>query len=184
MKSNIEIYLDHLDDLAGKKGKFHKISDDDVHPGLWVVTYNDVPDSGSSTSFTFGLSEVDHPEWKLGRPELAISVHSHDDAWGLAAGFVAYQLRGKCAFCYGDYIRFNAQISNESQMDAFFVFTPMIMDKEQYTIRLSEREIHIVQLYPIYSSEIALIEGHGATVFWRSEGIDFFDIKREPRTEL
>jgi hypothetical protein len=178
MKPWIEKYLDHLDSQAGVEPEFRKISDADDYPPLHVITYRDTPEKGSITAFTAGLSAVSHPDWKLARPELAICVDTEDESWGLAVGYTAYRLRGKCPFCYGDTIRFGERISDESEMSAFFVFAPSIMEKEMMQIELPEWKISIAQMYPIYEGEIELIEKEGLEKFFLDKNINFYDVQR------
>ena len=122
---------------------------------------------------------VAHPDWKLGRPELCVSVESQDLAWGWAVGDIAYKLRGKCPFCYGEIINFGTPISKESGMSAFFVFAPIIMDKELWGVQLPDWKVNIAQMYPIYDGEIDILNNIGLKDFWLNQKIDFCNVKRE-----
>ena len=132
--TSAERFLAHLDGLSGgAESRFLPVTS--TKPGLprvMVMQYQGLPESGMSTSVTYGLSLADHPEWQAGRPELTITVASEDDSWGLAVGFLAEQLRGNCPFCYGDTINFGEQIVPESQMTAFVVFAPATLAAEDY----------------------------------------------------
>lgn len=179
MQTWAEQYLNHLDENAGVEPEFFKISEPEVFPPVSIITYRNLPENGLITSFTVGLSAVTHSDWKFGRPELCISVESQDLAWGLAVGDIAYKLRGKCPFCYGEIIRFGTPVSQESEMSAFFVFAPSIMDKEISEIHLPDWKVNIAQMYPIYAGEIELIENIGLQNFFLNKEINFYDVKRK-----
>jgi hypothetical protein len=182
MKSPFEQYLDRLDEMVGKTAEYHRITDEKELPSIWVVVYKDTPDEGNLTAFTFGLSSCNHPAWKLGRPELVISVNSKNIDWGLAIGFVVKRFHGKCPFSYGNVIRFGESICDESSMTAFLVFAPTILEKDQAQIRLPDRIINIVQAYPIYEEEMRVIEQVGAQKFFMQESVDFANVKRPNTT--
>jgi hypothetical protein len=179
MKSPVQEYLEHLDDLAGKQGVYHLATKEQERPALWSIIYRDTPDEGSLTAFTYGLSAVTHPEWRLGRPELVISVDNTDRTWGLAIGELARRHRGRCPFSYGNVVRFGTPVSKDSPMSAFLIFAPTIIDVEQCHIILRNKVINIVQAYPIYEEEIAVVEQYGAQDFFMRKDIDFYNVRRE-----
>jgi hypothetical protein len=183
MKSPLEQYLDRLDELVGKKAEYYRITEEQELPSIWVVVYKDTPDEGNLTAFTFGLSSSNHAAWKLGRPELVISVNSSNIDWGLAIGFLVKRFQGKCPFSYGNAIRFGESICDESTMSAFFVFAPTILEKDQTHIHLPDRVINIVETYPIYEEEMRIIEQIGAQRFFMQESVDFSNIRR-PNTAI
>lgn len=154
-------------------------------PGLPAVTalaYRDVPEDGHITGVTYGLSEVAHPEWRLGRPELIISVESTDIAWPLAAAELARGLRGDCPFAYGNVINFGAPVAEGSQMDAFVVFAPAILDREAFLgIDVGgPQPLNLAGLYPIHAAEGQVIEEIGLEAFWHHEGFDPYSVTRPP----
>ena len=178
MASDIEIYLGHLDDLVGGKGTYHLITEKGELPPLWVIAYPNTPEDGDLTAFTYGLSSVSHPKWKLGRPELVICVNSNDLDWGLAVGLLAKQLRGQCPFSYGNTVRFGRQITGDSLMSAFLVFAPSILERDQLTVELPDRTINFAQMYPIYEREIEFIERKGVKAFLDDARFDPYDVRR------
>jgi hypothetical protein len=180
--NNAERFIEHLHRLTGRPERTVRRVDSS-RPGLrpvFVFVYDNWPEDGFSTGFTFGLSDADHPDWKLGKPEVMISVASHDESWAFAAACVAERLRGRCPFCYGDTIRFGSAISEESELDAFLVFAPPFLEKSQSCVELGDFTCNIVGLYPIFSSEIALYEEIGLKEFWHLPGWDPFDVHRRP----
>lgn len=134
-----------------------------------------------TTVVTYGLSRVNHEDWKFGRPELCISVESTDDAWQQVAGYLANQLRGEFAFGYGQTINFGGKISQDSDMDAFLIFAPSILEREDYLdidIGL-DYKISIAGLYPIYSRELEKIEVLGLEGFLKHPNFDLYSVKRQ-----
>ena len=104
--SRAERYLAHLDRVSGGlEPRFTRVAS--TRPGLHgvtVISYEGVPEPGMLTALTYGVSLATHPEWRLGKPELALSVRSLDPAWGYVLGHVAETLRCECPFAYGDTI--------------------------------------------------------------------------------
>ena len=178
----LEMYLAHLDNIFQIEPKFYpEESLIEGLPGITAIVYNDIPEKGYITAFTYGLSLVDHPEWKLGRPELCISVESRNLFWPRAMSYVANQFRGKCPFTYGETINFHAKISDDSDMDAFFVFAPSTLAKEDYSnIDVGEDyKINIASLYPMYSDELDTYHKVGLKEFWHHPNFDNYDVNRD-----
>jgi Suppressor of fused protein (SUFU) len=178
MKSRVELYLDHLDELIGAEPQFQFLAPEGGPlPRITSIIYPDQPEDGLLTAFTYGLSLTDHPDWKLGAPELVLCVGSRDFAWGWAIPEVAARLRGQCPFCIGDTINFRERIADESAVSAFFVL-PTVLDREAATINLPDRPVHIVGMYSIYGGEIDLIRRTGPAAFWDLDGFDPYDVHR------
>ena len=180
--SSIEKYLQHLDNIFLVEPKF--FPNESKLPGVSGVTsivYENIPEQGMVTGLTYGLSLVNHSDWKYSRPELIISVESKDIAWGQVAGFVANNLRGECPFCYEDRINFKEKIGKDSEMDAFFVFAPSIIAKEDYlNIDIGqEYKINISGLYPIYQSEVEVIKKIGLREFMHRDDYEMYNVKRK-----
>lgn len=178
----IEKYLEHLDKIFQQEPEFY--NNESLIEGIKGVTsivYRDIPEKGFITAITYGLSLVDHPEWKFGRPELCISVESENLDWGIVSGFIANQLRGKFSFCYGETINFEEQISDDSEMDAFLIFAPSTLNKEDYSeIDVgTDYKINIAGLYPIYSDEIKIYNRIGLKEFWFHPNFDNYSVKRK-----
>jgi hypothetical protein len=183
MESNIaQKYLTHLDQITGRdETVIRKIeSTHDGLPSVYVFIYKGWPEQDLITGFTFGLSAANHPDWKFGRPELMVSVESDDEAWPLSVGFMAEQLRGDCPFCYGNTINFKEKISENSDLDAFLIFGPPFLKKEQQAVDLEKYTCNIAGMYPIYSQEIELYNDIGLEAFWHMEEWDPFNTKRKP----
>ncbi len=180
--NNAECFVRHLDRLTGRsEDVIRKIeSSDRSLPDVAVFVYKNWPEEGFITGFTLGLSAAAHPDWKLGRPELMIAVESNDEAWTFAIGFMAERLRGKGPFCYGNTINFHAKVSDESELDAFLIFAPPFLDKEQMAVQLKDFRCNIAGMYPMYSSEFGLYEELGLDRFWKRPDWDPFNVKRKP----
>ncbi len=181
-KTPIERYLEHLDNIFQKEPDFF-INDSYIEgvAGVTSIVYKDIPEIGYITVLTYGLSLIKHPEWKNGRPELCISVESSNIAWGQVVGFIANNLRGDCPFCYGDTVNFGESISSDSDMDAFFIFAPSTLDKENcLNIDIgTDYYINIAGLYPMYSDERQIFHTIGLEKFWHHPDFDNYSVNRK-----
>jgi len=178
----IEKYLEHLDNIFQVEPEFFtEKSLNENYPGVTNIVYRDIPEKGMITALTYGISLIKHEDWKLGRPELCISVESTDISWGQVAGFIGNYLRGKSNFCYGQTINFREKVSDESEMDAFLIFAPSILDKEDYLgINIGlDYKINIAGLIPIYSSEIDKYDEIGLEKFWHHPNFGLYNVNRE-----
>ncbi|MCI0647433.1 MAG: suppressor of fused domain protein [Chloroflexi bacterium] len=178
MDSTIEHYLDLLNALTGRQPEYHLITEKHERPPVWTIIYRRFPGQGSLTAFTYGLSSIDYPEWRSGRPELIISVDSNNIDWGLAIGYLARTMRGQHSFSYGSIIDFGGIIAGDSAMTGFFVFAPTVLSLEEAAIQLPDRTINLVQLYPIYREEYGLIEEMGTPDFFFREDVNLRDVNR------
>jgi hypothetical protein len=180
-KDRLSRYLAHLDQVFGVEPEFFPLeSAMSSAPKVVCMVYRDIPEAGSITGLTYGLSEISHPEWLLGRPELTISVDSTDLAWPLAVADIANNLRGKCAFCYGDVINFGERISDESEMSAFFIFAPSILERESFLdIDVGgPQRINLAGMYPIYDTERSIFSKIGLEEFWHHPNFDIYNVRR------
>ncbi|WP_299707077.1 suppressor of fused domain protein [uncultured Pontibacter sp.] len=178
----IEKYLEYLDSIFQVEPEFFREESLDKNlPGVTSIVYRDVPEKGMITALTYGVSRSEHKDWKFGRPELCITVESDDISWGQVIGYIGNQLRGEFNFGYGQTINFNEQISDESEMDAFLIFGPSILDKEDYLgidVGL-DYKINLAGLYPIYSSEIEKYSKIGLEEFWNHSNFDLYNVNRK-----
>jgi hypothetical protein len=181
--SRAERYLAHLDRVSGRvEPRFTRVAS--TQPGLHGVTvmsYDGVPEPGMLTAITYGLSLAEHPEWRDGKAELAISVRSLDPAWGLVVGHLAETLRGECPFAYGDTINLGEPVEPGSALDAFVVFAPAVLGREDYLgIDVGDAlPVNIQGVYPIHQSERAFIHDQGLEAFWTRDW-DPYDVTRPP----
>jgi len=170
-------FLTAIDLMVGKTGRYLQIRPNG-DPPFWIVAYNNVPSDGSITAFTFGVSSVPNDAWRLGRPEIVINVDSVEDDWLLSLGAISASLRGVCPFSLGNVLRFGKPLSSQSDMSAFFLFWPTILEKDQSQLRLSDRLINFIQAYPIFDSEGDMIDRIGAEKFFMTDGLEFSDVTR------
>lgn len=177
MQETAEKYIQYLDTIFGVEPEFYPISDANTYPPIHCLVYRDIPDKGYITGITCGLSFVDYGEWKLSRPELVISVESTDVAWALAAAHVADNARGKFGFHIGNTINFGDKIAEESEMTGFLVFFQSLLEKEWERIKLPGWDITLIQLYPLYREELAIIDVKGFKWFIESNP-DTWNVKR------
>jgi hypothetical protein len=180
-KDRLSRFLEHLDSMFQVEPTFFPLDSElPDTPSVVCLVYRDIPEPGSITGFTYGLSEVKHPSWKLGRPELTITVDSSDTSWPLAVAHMANGLRGKCPFCYGDVINFGERIADESEMSAFVIFAPSILEKEEFLgIDVGGiQPINIAGAYPLYDSERDVIARIGLDAFWHHPNFDLYNVRR------
>ena len=180
--TSIDKFLEHLDKIFQVEPKcYMNESEIDGIPSVSTIIYEDVPEKGMITGITYGLSLVNHQDWRFGRPELMITDESTKLEWGLSIGFLANRLRGDCPFNYSNTINFRERISKDSEMDAFLVFAPSILDKENFSdIEIgTDYKINLAGIYPIYSSEIKLVEEWGLEKFWHHPNFDMYDVNRK-----
>jgi hypothetical protein len=178
MGSRIETYLNRLDELTGRAAEYNLMTAPGEAPPLWVIWYREYPDSGMITAFTYGLSSVDHPEWTLGRPELVVAVRGSSTDWGTAAGYIAREMRGELPFSYGSILDFGERISDDSDMSAFFIFAPIALSPQECALELPDGRVNLVQLYPVYSEELVLLQERGVQAFFFQKDIDLYDTRR------
>jgi hypothetical protein len=182
-KTPVEKYMAHWDRVFNKEPEYYQNeSNTSALPGVTSIIYRDVPEKGMTTALTYGLSLVEHSDWKMGRPELIITVNSTDINWGQAIGFMANKLRGDCPFSYSNRINFGIPISKDSDLNAFLVFAPSIfINKEEYlNIDIGlDYTISIAGMYPIYAEEMDFINARGLEYFLKQPGLDLYDVQRK-----
>ncbi|TAF32612.1 MAG: suppressor of fused domain protein [Cytophagales bacterium] len=182
-KSAAEYYLEHLDDVFGQEPEFFKDEGaEDGLPEVMMIVYRDLPEPGYITALTYGLSLAHHPEWeKTTRNELCICLESTDLDWAMVLGYVATGLRGRAPFFYGETINIGEPISEDTKMDALMVFAPSVLEEEDYTaIEVGQDyKINIVGLYPLYASEIEVLQKLGLKDFWHHENFDMYSVNRK-----
>ncbi|GAB2842479.1 hypothetical protein GCM10027176_52980 [Actinoallomurus bryophytorum] len=177
----MRLYLDHLSDWAGREPESHLITADGTEPPVFAFTCPGRFGMNTISGFTYGLSLVPHPEWHLGSPELFISMDSDNSDWVLAAGYVASAWRGKERYSAGDVFDLGDPISpDESEMSVLLLFLVTDLEPEFTRIELPGGVVNLVQLYPMYESELALLQEKGAAEFLSTEDVDFHDPRRPP----
>jgi len=182
MSRDSAAYFDAIDAIAGGTGHFYRITERDESRVVAVVAYDDVPESGHCTAFSYGLSSAEHSEWLNGRPELLISVGSTDHAWGLCMGEIIRANRDSMLFSQGTVLHFRQEVSAESKMTSFLVHVCTLLDGTDAKLSLPSREVNFSQLYPIHECEAAVIAQTGVDRFFWELGIDFYDVRRSPAT--
>jgi hypothetical protein len=180
--SNAATFLRHLESLFGEESEIRRLTS--THAGMLdvsVFVYPDTPESGLLTCVTFGLSAAQHPEWRLGTPELILTIDSADRAWADAVGWVAERFRGEHPFTYGSLLSSDAAWASDTSMSGLVVFAPAVLDREAATITLpnAERPIHLVGVYPLYAGELPLIQEIGLERFWHLDGFEPLDPRRK-----
>ena len=123
------------------------------------------------TAFTYGLSLAEHPGWRLGKPELAISVRSLDSRLGPRG---RRPRRDRCAGSARSRTATRSTpaspIAPDSALDAFVVFAPAVLGPGDYLdIDVGDAlPVNIQGVYPIHRSELAYMREHGLEAFWNT----------------
>jgi hypothetical protein len=171
------MFLRHVEGIGGP-GPEYQVMSELNEPLIAVVVFRNVPQPGSLTSFSYGLSLATHPKWVHYRPELVLSVDSLDIGWALAPGELVRRGRGRAAFSYGNILNFGEPIANDSAMKSFVVYACGSLDERDLVVKLPEANVHFAQVYPIYESEVALVEEIGAEKFLNRLGPDIYNVRR------
>ena len=181
VSTRVEQFLSHLDYISGGiEPRYIPVETSQSGlPGVTVVVYDDVPEPEMLTGITYGVSLVDHPHWRLGKPELSMTVRSNDLRWLFALGRIGEAQRGDNPFHYGDTINFGERITPDSEMTAFAIFAPAVLDRDDYTgISVGDAlPVNICGLYPIHDAERRYIHDHGLEAFWKLDW-DPYDVGR------
>ena len=166
-----KIWRNALEARFGKASEVRNVQVGDG-PNIFVFFFPDLPRNGSTTAITSGLARADHPDWKLGRPELMVSMRSDRLDWGLSAGYFASIFFRKKRFSYGDVFRADIPLAEDTDMNAFLLFAPSFLQPEQARFDLGGKPIHLVSMYPLYDDEIRLYRRIGLQAFWETAGFE------------
>lgn len=175
-----EIYKEKIRGVCGEEGDEWRISDDGEDPPVHVILHKGVPGEGYQTSFSFGLSSLNHPDWIHSRPELVLCVESKDPLWSAAMGEMIRMGWGGSNFTWSKMFNFGSPIAKDSGMDSFLIHACTVLDEEDLTIVLPDRKIHLSQVYPMYHSEVQLAMRIGVEAFLDRVGDDLLNIHRVP----
>ena len=183
--NDAETYLRHLAGLGSARPKLARMPGNPDLPPILSIAFDNTPDTGYTTGFTCGLSLTEHAHWPEAlRPELMLTVQSQSPAWETLAAVIAEGMRGASSFTYGATIDYGAPLAPDTEMSACFCFAPLILEEQTARVQASVYAIQLVQLYPIYEGEVAIIHRKGLEAFFRDERIDFLDPKRQNFSEI
>jgi hypothetical protein len=172
-------WLEALESRFGEMNGAREIKSGDG-PLIYIYYFQDLPEPGYLTAVTCGLSLANHPAWTAGTPELIVTMQSSSHSWGMAAGYFASAFFGEKRFSYGDVFKIDDPISEESEMNAYLVFAPSFLDRDQAKFELGGKPIHLVGMYPLFNEEIAIYDRIGLKEFWHADGFDM-DNPHRPR---
>jgi hypothetical protein len=63
-------------------------------------------------------------------------------------------------------------------MDAFLVFAPPHLSRDQKLVKMNSYDCFIAGVYPLYSTELAFYERIGMEAFWHLPGWDPMNVRR------
>ena len=164
-------WLSALESRFGEVNEIRKMQADGG-PTIFAFYFRDLPEPGFITAVTCGLSRANHPDWKLGTPELMVTMRSDSLNWGLAAAYFASSYYGEKRFSYGDIFKIDDPISDDSEMNAYLLFSPAFLDNDQSQFDLGGKPINLVAMYPLYDDEIAIYDRVGLKAFWHADGFE------------
>lgn len=175
----------YLDFLRKTFGRYDVILKHDCPRGgreVSVYVFRDCPEPGMITGVTYGLSEEPVPGSEDGaaRPELVVSLESTDTLWAWNAAFFAAEYRGLRAFSPGEMYFADEPLASDTRMDGLLVYAPSVVPAEKAFIKGPSGLIHLVQLYPMYRSELVVYERYGLPALWNHAGFEIYNPKREP----
>jgi hypothetical protein len=179
MNKKAELYSQMLEEMFGEADSIRELQPSDGGSPIYAFFYHNFPQDGTITTITYGLSEGANPEWTEAKPEIILTLDTDKEDWGLAAALLASEFRAKRNFSHGDLFSLGKPITAESTMNAFFVYTPSLLDEEQSFIEFDDSMIQLVGLYPIYPEEVDLYNNIGLEEFWFNEDFDLYDPKRK-----
>ncbi|WP_312139274.1 suppressor of fused domain protein [Sphingobacterium sp.] len=165
LKSPIERYRQSIEERMQSKAQIYREkSAQKKLPFVYTFAFPQ-PEERLITAFSYGVSFASHPE-RLQQVELCLQVVSNEMNWVHIVGYLANQLRTDCPFRKGEIIKIGQQISPDSEMDAFIVAEVQFLnDTSLIYDRKKSKGIQLVQLIPIYQSEIVSIQKMGLDRF-------------------
>lgn len=182
MKKNELIqFTEHLKGLFKSEGIVKEMPSKrpDLGP-IYAFIFKDYPEKGMMSIVSYGLSEVSHPRWHFGRPELILSLDSQDESWADSLMHIVNEFRGEKSFSPGSVYELEQILSNDSLMRGFVIFTPSFISPDEGSIQLESKLVYLTQAYPIYPGEADLIQNKSFQDFWSDERlVDVYDVGRK-----
>jgi len=168
LKSPIERYRQEIENrMNGKAQVFREKSAQKKLPFVYTLAFSDTAKK-MITAFSYGVSFATHPE-RIHQVELCLHVESQESNWIHIVGYLANQLRTDCPFKTHEIIKIGQQISPDSKMDAFIVAeVDFLKDSSPIFDTKKSKGIQLIQLVPIYQSEIFSIHKMGVEAFLKA----------------
>ncbi len=180
-----EKYIQYLVSTIGGYHDLAGIESDHYSGMVLVISFQDYPEKGLLTGFTYGLSAVSHSEWQDSKPELTITVASADLHWTHAIGYLAEWHRPTHPFLPGSLFQYGKAIAPDSGMDSFLVFNPAIGQGDEFRqIDLGTEKVHLQGVFPLYHPEVALIQKVGIRKFTGLREYAPFSVARPDLSEI
>jgi len=152
---------------------------------IYGIAFQNYPEAGLLTGFTYGLSVGQHPDWKDIRPELSITVASQDIDWIKALVYLLEWNRPAHAFLPGSLFHYGQAVAPDSAMDSFLVFNLAIGQGEQFrNIQLDEEKVTLHGVHPLYHDEVAMLQKVGIRKFMGLPEYQLFSVTRPDLSAL
>lgn len=191
MLQKSEMFVQHLTDTLGAYSSIIGIETRNHELGLVLgVVYQNYPESGLTSGFTYGLSAARHSEWKTDKPELCITVESAKDDWISAVARLVEWNRTSHPFLPGSLFHYGQAVASDTQMDSFLVFNEeigeakQIVPSSQRAVQLQNETIQIYQIYPLYHNEVELIKKVGIRKFAGLREYAPYQVQRPDLSEI
>ena len=175
------LFLNQLETLLGKDPEFYKgVPARDGMKEPAILVFKDVPEKDSMTCVTYGLSMGRHEKWTQGRrPELILTVDTHDVEWAIELVNLVSTARGDFPFSYGQRIKLSRKMDN-SNVSSFVIFAPVFLSREQFMdidVGL-DFKICLTGMYPITNGESEVIDMIGFENFWKDETFNLSTVRK------
>lgn len=161
-------YLQHAEKYLGQITQGWK--DEKSVPGLQIVAFADVPEPGTNTFLSLGLSNhlLKLKDSRQIRQELMISMDvssSPEIHVSLLFSLCEAILARHQGLLRGEVIPLAKQLATKLGLDSVYCAIPVLLDPKFATYQDEATTIVTVWIIPIYASEAAFVSAHGWEAF-------------------
>ena len=180
-------YLEHLESHCGEfTNQFE--TEDLLEQGVQFLQFDDSPATDAFTISTLGLHRhtLQNEDETQTHQELLLSFkqkRAHEDVLELLWQLTTHALETHHAFELGEYFELPSNVFKRLKFSSIYVATPFYFDSSFHAYEGNEQTVVPIWFIPIFSSEEAFIEAHGAERFnellYKTDD-ELLDLKRKP----